>query len=42
MMVRTIKTSWLAFKLDCPIKYGLEAVAIYYRKATFRRLVLLI
>ena len=41
MMVRTIKTSWLAFKLDCPIKYGLEAVAIYYRKATSGRLVLL-
>ena len=41
-MVRTIKTSWLAFKLDCPIKYGLEAVAINYQKETSRRLVLLI
>ena len=41
-MVRTIKTSWLAFKLDCPIKYGLEAVGINYQKATSGRLVLLI
>ena len=41
-MVRTIKTSWLAFKLDCPIKYGLEAVGINYQKAPSGRLVLLI
>ena len=33
---------WLAFKLHCTAKYGLEAVAITYRKATSRRLVLLI
>ena len=33
---------WLAFKLHCAAKYGLEAVAITYRKATSRRLVLLI
>ena len=29
----------LPFKLDCTIKYGLEAVAISYQKATSRRLV---
>ena len=32
---------WLAFKLHCAAKYGLEAVAITYRKETSGRLVLL-
>ena len=39
---RPVIQAWLAFKLDCPIKYGLEAVGINYQKATSRRLVLLI
>ena len=30
---------WPAFKLHCTAKYGLEAMAINYRKATSTRLV---
>ena len=42
MGVRTLIQTWLTFKIHCATKYGVEAVAITYRKATSGRLVLLI
>ena len=42
LVVRTTMKHGLPVKLHCTTEYGLEAVAITYRKATSRRLVLLI
>ena len=39
LVVRTTKKHGLPVKLHCATKYGLEAVAINYRNATSRRLV---